>query len=433
MRKVKKMIGIITFVIAIEFIMVACDNGSDATNIKKTDAEKPTITVQPVNGVYLPGATVTPLSVTANVSDGGELSYQWYSETTRYSSNATALSGATNAAFTPPTATAGTLYYYAEITNTNNNINGIKTAVTASNRVKFVTGWESVDALDIDNPTSSMFSPKSIIFANNLFVAVGGFPASGGQIGWSDDGVSWKVIDNTTFGTSIINGIAYGNSKFIAVGNDGKMASSANGKTWTSINVSTIFGTSNINDIAYGNSRFFAVGDDSKTAYLADSDSTWTSASASPASLRRIVYGANTFMAYGTHPSVVNGVNCSFGNSSTSWTLFGNIAGFMIWDLISNGTILVEVGANGNVYKYSSSTSWVDIKPSSIMGTDAIMKAAYGSGKILVFSLNKGAWSDDDGTTWTEVPYVDISRMAYGKGRFVAVAGGSGILYSTYP
>ncbi|WP_461249004.1 hypothetical protein, partial [Treponema sp. R6D11] len=118
----------------------------------------------PINAVYLPGATVTPLSVTANVSDGGTLSYQWYSETTIYSYNPTAVASATNATFTPPTTTAGTLYYYAEVTNTNSGVNGTKTAVQTSGRAKFVVGWESVDVSDIENGTLYMFSPKSIIF-----------------------------------------------------------------------------------------------------------------------------------------------------------------------------------------------------------------------------------------------------------------------------
>jgi hypothetical protein len=424
------------FAVFVILAVTACDDGEDDTGgtVQKTDAVRPTITVEPVGGAYLPGATVTPLSVTASVSDGGTLSYQWYSRTSSFAAG-TAIGEAINENFTPTVSTPGTVYYYVEVTNTNNSVDGTKTAVQTSRNAKIVTGWESVDVLDIElvtvNGNSYMFSPKSIIFANNLFVAVGGFAASPGQIGWSNDGKIWKLVENTTFGNSIINGIAYGNNRFIAVGDDGKMASSADGKTWTSVDVSSAFGTSNINDVAYGNNRFFAVGDDSKTAYLTNSDSTWTGASANPASLRRIVYGANTFTAYGTHPSVANRVNCNFYNSSTSWTLMGGM-GVMILDLISTGTNLVEVGANGNVWIQSSSTNWTEIKPLSIMGTDTITNAAYGSGKLLVFSTNKGAWSDDDGETWTEVPYVNMSRMVYGAGRFVAVAGGSGIYYADY-
>ena len=35
---------------------------------------------------------------------------------------------------------------------------------------------------------------------------------------------SFSIFANNAFGTSQINGIAYGNEKFVAVGNDGKIA-----------------------------------------------------------------------------------------------------------------------------------------------------------------------------------------------------------------
>jgi hypothetical protein len=37
-------------------------------------------------------------------------------------------------------------------------------------------------------------------------------------------GVTWTAVTDSAFGTSDINGIAYGGGKFVAVGKDGKMA-----------------------------------------------------------------------------------------------------------------------------------------------------------------------------------------------------------------
>jgi len=439
-----KLLGIITLALVTVFAMISCGDEDDSGTEKKTDAVRPLITVDPLNGVYLPGAAVTPLSVTASSSDGGTLSYKWYSETTKYSSNPTAITGATNTTFSPPTTTAGTLYYYVEVTNTNNGVNGTKTAVQTSSRAKFVVGWESVE--NIGN-----FSPKSIIFASNRFVAVGGFIASGGQIGWSDDGINWTLVQNanTTFSTSVINGIAYGNNRFIAVGDGGKMASSTDGKTWTSADASAVFGTSNINDIAYGNSRFFAVGDATKSAYLADSSSTWTLLNQNDSnlifgndkSIMRIVYGTDRFITYASSnnaqcPMYRNNIETTGWQGNPIYT-YGWTGTATIGDLVSAGNYIVAVGNGGNAWKHvtgSTGYGWTDISPSSVLGTSStITKAAYGSGKLLVFSSNKGAWSSDNGTTWAEVPYVGMSRMAYGAGRFVAVAGGSGISYSTYP
>jgi len=104
---------------------------------------------------------------------------------------------------------------------------------------------------------------NGIAYGNNKFVAVGDWY---GKMATSTDGVTWTSIANSTFSTentssSRINAIAYGNDKFVAVGNGGKMATSSNGTTWTAVDVSSIFGSSIdkiINAIAYGNNKFFA-------------------------------------------------------------------------------------------------------------------------------------------------------------------------------
>ena len=68
----------------------------------------------------------------------------------------------------------------------------------------------------------------------------------------------------SSFGTSAIKGIAYGNGLFVAVGDSGKIATSPDGITWTQGTSS--FDTSNINGIAYANSLFVAGGANGKIA-----------------------------------------------------------------------------------------------------------------------------------------------------------------------
>ena len=72
------------------------------------------------------------------------------------------------------------------------------------------------------------------------------------------------VQRTSSFGTSTINGIAYGNSLFVAVGAIGKIATSPDGITWTQRTSS--FGTNNIIAITYANSLFVAVGASGKIA-----------------------------------------------------------------------------------------------------------------------------------------------------------------------
>jgi len=91
------------------------------------NAQTPIITSQPQSTTVYVGDAVN-LSVTANVTDGGTMSYQWYKESS-------AISGATGSAYSPSTATEGTTNYYVIVTNTNNSVNGTKTATIQSNSV----------------------------------------------------------------------------------------------------------------------------------------------------------------------------------------------------------------------------------------------------------------------------------------------------------
>jgi hypothetical protein len=96
-------------------------------------AQPPTISAQPQDADYTVGQTAAALSVTAGVTDGGSLSYQWYYNTANSSSGGTSISGATGASYTPSTATVGTTYYYVVVTNTNSSVNGTPTATAYSN------------------------------------------------------------------------------------------------------------------------------------------------------------------------------------------------------------------------------------------------------------------------------------------------------------
>lgn len=97
------------------------------------DAAVPTISTQPSNATYTTNAVASPLSVAATVTDGGTLSYQWYSNTTNSNSGGTSISGANTSSYTPSTTAVGTIYYYAIVTNTNNSVNGNQTATSKSN------------------------------------------------------------------------------------------------------------------------------------------------------------------------------------------------------------------------------------------------------------------------------------------------------------
>lgn len=84
-------------------------------------AAGPTITAQTIaDANYVINSEATALSVTATAS-AGDLSYQWYSNTVKSTTEGTPteISGATNATYTPNTTSPGTTYYFCKVSDTN--------------------------------------------------------------------------------------------------------------------------------------------------------------------------------------------------------------------------------------------------------------------------------------------------------------------------
>ncbi len=101
---------------------------------------------------YPVGGSVAPLTVTAAAADlgsGGVLSYQWYMND-KESAEGGAKVGANSASYTPAISglPAGTtLYFYVVVTNTNESVNGAKTASIVSG-IKTIKIQDKVDAAE---------------------------------------------------------------------------------------------------------------------------------------------------------------------------------------------------------------------------------------------------------------------------------------------
>ena len=90
------------------------------------------------------------VKVEASVSDGGTLSYQWFQALDNSATNGRKLEGETKPILYPPTnhATEGGLFYYCEVTNTNENVTGnSKTTVrTPYSKRVIIEARELIDA-----------------------------------------------------------------------------------------------------------------------------------------------------------------------------------------------------------------------------------------------------------------------------------------------
>lgn len=105
-------------------------------------------------------------------------------------------------------------------------------------------------------------SLAAVIYANGKFVTV----SSSGKIYTSTDGQSWAEAYS---GSSPINGVTFGNGKFVAVGN-GKAYTSSDGSNWSSSTSGQV-----LYSVDYGNNKFVAVGAGGTLATSTDG-TTWS-------------------------------------------------------------------------------------------------------------------------------------------------------------
>ena len=136
-----------------------------------------------------------------------------------------------------------------------------KKLIDAINEVLIPKSWTEVS--DSKFGTSNI---KSICYGNGKFVAGG----QGGKIAYSTDGINWTAVSNSKFEGYNIMSICYGNGKYVAGGAVGKMSYSTDGITWTAVS-DPKFGRTTINSICYGNGKFVAVtNSDGKRVYSTD-------------------------------------------------------------------------------------------------------------------------------------------------------------------
>jgi hypothetical protein len=108
---------------------------------------------------------------------------------------------------------------------------------------------------------------NGIAYGNGKFVAVGGLDAGPGKGAFSVDGVNWYQTGDIKIGADTkITGVAYGGGYFVAVDNKGAASYSSNGIVWTLVN-DTTFGTDSIRGVAYGRGKFIIVGGGGQAAY----------------------------------------------------------------------------------------------------------------------------------------------------------------------
>ncbi|WP_461255548.1 hypothetical protein [Treponema sp. R80B11-R83G3] len=263
--------------------------------------------------------------------------------------------------------------------------------------------------------------------------------------GKKDNGVTWKAVTNTTFGTGKIQAIAWGGAagqeKFVAGSDDGKMAYSSDGITWTTVADSKL---GYIEAITYGNGKFVAVGY-SKIAYSSDGV-TWTAVTTA-SSANAIAWGG----AAGQEKFVAGeDGSIAYSSDGVTWTrvfvndIFGNVNNNILGIAYSDdywgaGTAkFVAVGYLGKMAYSSDGVTWTAVADTKF-GRN-ISGIAWGFLRFVAVGQDKVAESTD-GIIWIDrlgdIPMDNTigggSAITYGNGKFVAVGSNGKAAYLSDP
>jgi hypothetical protein len=189
--------------------------------------------------------------------------------------------------------------------------------------------------------TAMTNSIYAFAYGDGKYVAVG----RAGTAAFSPDGTNWTAVSNTVtiFTTSAaINSVVYGGTKFVAVGQLGKSAYSIDGETWTDTSATTtgteaIFGNSGngsgIKMVAYGNGKFVAVGQ--AKAAISNDGIDWVAvdlsgilgAAGSGSWLNGIIFADGRFVAGGGNGQLIystDGLNWTKSTGTESIVGIGN-------------------------------------------------------------------------------------------------------------
>ena len=181
------------------------------------------------------------------------------------------------------------------------------------------TNWTPVC---VETPLTSAPTWGRIVFLNGSFYLLDG-QSGGGYCGKSDNGENWNVFETESFNT----GIAHGNGKYVKVRNRNTANNpsysdiSYDGVNWS--NGGIINDAMKVTDIAFGNGKFVAVSDNGKIASSTDGVN-WSTTGGY--SLYDVTYENEKFVAVGSSGSIAystDGVNWNLATKVTGATLYG--------------------------------------------------------------------------------------------------------------
>jgi hypothetical protein len=200
---------------------------------------------------------------------------------------------------------------------------------------------------------------NGVAYGNGQFVAVGNAPLDNGTTGLGASNVIYSSSDGDNFtvcetvhlvgGAKSFNDVTFGNGRFVAVGDDALIQTSTDGKNWTYSQVN--FGQK-LTGVAYGNGRYAAVGSKGVMLWSYDAKTWKKSDYLGISSFNGISYVNGIFVAVGPNGTLATSTDGNFwyfkavgNNNNLTSVSFGGVK----W---------MAVGSNGTVVTSTDGKNW---------------------------------------------------------------------------
>jgi hypothetical protein len=204
---------------------------------------------------------------------------------------------------------------------------------------------------------------NTITYGNNTFV----YATDNGIIATSSNGVTWtKQTSGTDSG---INAVVYANNTFVYAGRGGVLATSPNAATWTARTSGTV---SNINALIYANNTFVYAADEGALATSPDAITWTTRTSGTSNNINELSY-VNGIFVYGGSGGVL-----ATSPDAITWTQRTSSTPNNIISVIENNNSVLfggDLGTLGNYELYSYDYNTEFVLPSSNSYFDIYIKS----------------------------------------------------------
>ena len=338
----------------------------------------------------------------------------------------------------------------------NNTFIGYNTSVAYSTN-NYLSWSKCVAPFSVTTPGLNSIAYGSV---NGVDTFVGVLSTGTKRVAVSNDAQNWRLINvsgiNGIDGTVQWRSVAYGNSRFVAVGYSGttRAMTSVNGITWQNIGLLATLQTSSWTDIVYGNGKFVAVADNFtngtqiRVMTSTDGSNNWLPAGTPTTDLSSnwtsITYGNGTYIAVAKSGS--GNLVMKSADGSNNWTsvnvqrspwihiTYGLVdtSGAFVAISDQNDNVMRSMD-NGSTWTYVNNVYGFNGKTVSyvlINGAGTFVAVSYDLSNSYT-SLNGIAWTKYNNGTANLGLGINTIANGYVNGRSTFVAGGDkGAVYT---